>query len=64
METTMINVPWYEVKQNLLNCYSDLTEKDFEYRKGEEHDLVERLLRKTGQTPDELIRFIKNLSHS
>ena len=52
---------WNEAKGKMKQKYADLTDDDLAYEEGKEDDLLGRLQQKTGQTKDEVKRWIDDL---
>ncbi|MCX2739694.1 YtxH domain-containing protein [Pontibacter anaerobius] len=53
---------WDDVRRQLRNNYSELTEEDLEYQQGQESELMDRLQRKIGKTRDEIQRMLSDLN--
>jgi uncharacterized protein YjbJ (UPF0337 family) len=58
MKTELLSGNWNLIKGKLKKKYGQLTENDLTYVEGEEDELLGRLQRKTGQTREELERFL------
>lgn len=52
---------WNEAKGKIKQKYADLTDDDLRYEEGKEDELVGRLQQKTGQTKEEVKRWIDEL---
>ena len=52
---------WNEVKGKAKQQYADLTDNDLLYEEGKEDELLGRLQKKTGQTKEQVIRWIEDL---
>ena len=52
---------WNEAKGKIKQKYADLTDDDLAYEEGKEDELLGRLQQKTGQTKDEVKRWIDDL---
>ena len=52
---------WNEAKGKMKQKYADLTDEDLAYEEGKEDELLGRLQQKTGQTKDEVKRWIDDL---
>ena len=52
---------WNEMKGKVKQAYADLTDDDLKYEEGKEDELYGRLQRKTGQTREEVIDWLKGL---
>ncbi|HEY9362606.1 MAG TPA: CsbD family protein [Chitinophagaceae bacterium] len=52
---------WNEAKGKIKQKYADLTDDDLKYEEGKEDELLGRLQQKTGQTKDEVKRWIDDL---
>jgi len=53
---------WNVLKGKLKQKYANLTDDDLRYEEGMEDELLGRLQRKTGQTRDELTKWINSNS--
>jgi len=51
---------WNVLKGKLKQSYSDLTDDDLMYEEGKEDELLGRIQRKTGQTKEQLTKWIKS----
>lgn len=54
--------PWDQVKEKLKEHNTKLTDEDLVYEKGREDELVQRLSKKMGKTPQEIKEWIESLS--
>ena len=61
MDVERIRTNWNVKKDQLKEKFSELSEADLYYNKGEEEDLVERIQQKTGQSKEEVIRILEEL---
>lgn len=52
---------WNETKGKLKQKYGQLTDDDLAFENGKEDELLGRLQKKTGQTKDEIRKFIADL---
>jgi uncharacterized protein YjbJ (UPF0337 family) len=52
---------WNEMKGKMKQQYANLTDDDLLYEKGKEDELLGRLQKKTGQTKDEIKKWIDKL---
>jgi uncharacterized protein YjbJ (UPF0337 family) len=59
MNTTTIKGDWNVVKGKLKKKYANLTDNDLKYAEGQEDELLGRLQQKTGESRDELKRFLR-----
>lgn len=62
MEILQIARRWTRVKTRVKDAYPQLSERDLQYRKGHENELIRRLERKTGKGPEELVSWMTGLS--
>lgn len=53
---------WSKVKEKLKNKFATLTDRDLEYKKGNEEKLLTRIQEKTGRTKRELKALLRQLS--
>lgn len=51
---------WNQLKGKLKQKYGQLTDDDLSYQEGKEDELLGRLQQRTGETKDNLKRFIDN----
>lgn len=56
--TDKVRGNWNVVKGKLKQEYADLTDDDLMYEEGKEDEFLGKLQKKTGQTKEELNRFI------
>ena len=59
MNTTTIKGDWNVAKGKLKKKYANLTDNDLKYAEGQEDELLGRLQQKTGESRDELKRFLR-----
>jgi uncharacterized protein YjbJ (UPF0337 family) len=52
---------WNEWKGKLKQRYAELTDDDLKYEEGKDDELWGRVQKKTGQTKDELIKWLRDL---
>ena len=52
---------WNEVKGKIKQKYANLTDNDLLYEEGKEDELFGRLQKKTGQSKDEIKKWIDKL---
>jgi len=52
---------WNQIKGKLKQQYGDLTDDDLTYTEGKEDELIGKIQTKTGQTKEEVQKFIDNL---
>lgn len=52
---------WDDVRSQLKQNYSELTEEDLSYNEGSEHELLDRIQHRLGKTKDEVIRLLSEL---
>lgn len=50
---------WRSIKGRLLDRYPNLTNKDLTYTRGGEHDFLQRLHERTGESRESLRRIIE-----
>lgn len=63
METKLnITIPWEEVKEKLLEANPYLSKGDFEYEKGKEEELFERLGKKMDRTVSQVKGWIESVA--
>lgn len=62
MNNLRIKGNWNELKGQLKQRFSNLTDDDLMYQEGREDELIGRIQRKTGKSQDEVINFINSLS--
>jgi hypothetical protein len=51
--------PWAAVKRRLSNHYAQLTEADLAYQPGQEAALLQRVVARTKESPENLNRFLQ-----
>lgn len=61
MDRERIRSNWNDKKGKLKENFSELSEADLYYNKGEEEELVDRIQKKTGKTKDEVIRILEEI---
>ena len=61
MDRERIRSNWNDKKGKLKENFTELSEADLYYNKGEEEDLVDRIQKKTGKTKDEVIRILEEI---
>ena len=64
MDNLELKGNWNVLKGKLKQSYADLTDDDLRYEEGKEDELLGRLQRKTGQTKDQLTKWIKSNTSS
>ncbi|KEO75721.1 CsbD family protein [Anditalea andensis] len=52
---------WNQIKGKLKQQYGDLTDDDLTYTEGKEDELIGKIQAKTGQTKEDVQKFIDNL---
>jgi uncharacterized protein YjbJ (UPF0337 family) len=52
---------WNEVKGKIKQRWGDLTDDDLTFQEGKEDELIGRIQRKTGESREEVIRYINSL---
>ena len=52
---------WNQVKGKLKQQYGDLTDDDLTYAEGKEDELLGRIQKKTGQSKEEIQKFIDSI---
>jgi uncharacterized protein YjbJ (UPF0337 family) len=52
---------WNEAKGKIKQKYADLTDDDLKYEEGKEDELLGRLQQKTGQSKEDVKRWIDDL---
>lgn len=52
---------WNEVKGKIKQKWGDLTDDDLKFQEGKEDELVGRIQRKTGESREEVIKYINSL---
>jgi len=64
MNSPAIPGNWDEIKQKMKLNFRHLTERDLNYVKGKENELLVRLERKLGNKKDEVVDIIQRISVS
>lgn len=59
-----LEAPWPEVKAQLQEVNTDLTDEDLSYEKGREDELLERLSQKLNKSVPEVKGWIESVSHT
>ncbi len=59
--TDKIKGNWNVIKGKLKQQYGDLTDDDLRYAEGKEDELLGRLQKKTGETKENLKKFIDRI---
>ena len=59
-----LEAPWAEVKEQLKEVNTDLTDEDLVCGPGETDVLLQRLSRKMGRPPEEIRAWIESVSHT
>jgi uncharacterized protein YjbJ (UPF0337 family) len=52
---------WNEVKGKIKQRWGDLTDDDLTFQEGKEDELIGRIQRKTGESREEVVRYINSL---
>lgn len=52
---------WNIIKGRLKQKYANLTDDDLRYEDGKDDELIGRIQKKTGQSREEVINYIKSL---
>lgn len=52
---------WNIIKGRLKQKYANLTDDDLRYEDGKDDELIGRIQKKTGQSREEIIHYIKSL---
>jgi uncharacterized protein YjbJ (UPF0337 family) len=52
---------WNEMKGKIKQRWGDLTDDDLQFQEGKEDELVGRIQKKTGESREEVIRYINSL---
>jgi uncharacterized protein YjbJ (UPF0337 family) len=60
MDNLQLKGNWNVLKGKLKQTYANLTDDDLKYEDGMEDELLGRLQRKTGQTREELNKWLRN----
>ncbi len=61
-KTLKLEAPWDEVKEKLKENDITLTDEDLDYEPGRDSELLERLSKKLGKSPDALRAYIESIS--
>jgi uncharacterized protein YjbJ (UPF0337 family) len=59
--TDQVKGNWNVVKGNLKQKWADLTDDDLLYEEGQEDEVIGRIQKKTGETKEDINRFIDDL---
>lgn len=59
MDKLEIKGKWNQLKGKLKQKYSSLTDDDLMYEEGKEDELVGTIQKKTGESRDAIIKFLK-----
>jgi uncharacterized protein YjbJ (UPF0337 family) len=60
MDKLELKGSWNILKGKLKQSYANLTDDDLRYEEGQEDELLGRLQKKTGQTKEQLTKWIKS----
>ena len=60
MSNLQLKGSWNILKGRLKKSYADLTDDDLMYEDGREDELLGRIQKKTGQTKEQLTKWIKS----
>lgn len=52
---------WNEIKGKIKQRWGDLTDNDLTFQEGKEDELIGRIQRRTGESREEVIRYINSL---
>lgn len=52
---------WNVIKGRLKQKYANLTDDDLRYEEGKDDELIGRIQKKTGQSREEIINYIRSL---
>ncbi|MEH6307770.1 CsbD family protein [Olivibacter sp. CPCC 100613] len=52
---------WNEIKGKVKQKWGELTDDDLTYTEGKEDELVGKLQKKTGQTREEVVKYLNSL---
>lgn len=52
---------WNVIKGRLKQKYANLTDDDLRYEEGKDDELIGRIQKRTGQSREEIINYIKRL---
>ncbi|MGE9313845.1 CsbD family protein [Niabella sp. CJ426] len=59
--TDQVKGNWNVVKGNLKQKWADLTDDDLLYEEGQEDEVIGRIQKRTGETKEDINRFIDDL---
>lgn len=59
MDSLELKGSWNIFKGKIKKAYADLTDDDLTYEEGKEDELWGRLQKKTGQTKEQLVNFLR-----
>ena len=59
--TDKVKGNWNVVKGNLKQKWADLTDDDLLYEEGQEDEVIGRIQKRTGETKEDINRFIEDL---
>ncbi|MCH5684529.1 CsbD family protein [Niabella sp. W65] len=59
--TDQVKGNWNVVKGNLKQKWADLTDDDLLYEEGKEDEVIGRIQKRTGETKEDINRFIDDL---
>ncbi len=59
--TDQVKGNWNLVKGNLKQKWADLTDDDLLYEEGKEDEIIGRIQKRTGETKEDINRFIDDL---
>lgn len=54
---------WNVIKGQLKQRFSNLTDDDLTYQEGREDELIGRIQKRTGQSQEEIMRYISSINH-
>ena len=61
MDKLEVKGSWNEWKGKLKQKYANLTDDDLKYQEGKDDEMWGRIQKKTGQTKDDLVRWLRGL---
>jgi uncharacterized protein YjbJ (UPF0337 family) len=61
MDNLRIKGNWNQVKGKIKQRWGNLTDDDLSYQEGREDELLGRIQKRTGESREEVIRYINNL---
>ena len=61
MDKLEVKGHWNEWKGKLKQRYAELTDDDLTYEEGKDDELWGRIQKKTGETKDNLVKWLKDL---